>query len=108
MQDAEKVGNAIKTIAMRLRGMETELDACGVPASKLREEILTITGDAGQMVDIMKDDGLTFKSTYDILNELSQVYYRLNDSQKAYLQQIIAGKQQGRPKGYSPYIQKCV
>ena len=95
VQDAEKVGNAIKTIAMRLRGMETELDACGVPASKLREEILAITGDAGQMVDIMKDDGLTFKSTYDILDELSQVYHRLNDSQKAYLQQIIAGKQQG-------------
>ena len=108
VQDAQKVGNAIKTIAMRLRGMETELDACGVPASKLRDEIYKITETAGKPIDILKDDGLTFKSTYDILVELSAVYDRLNDSQKAYLQQVIAGKQQGRPKGCSPYIQKCV
>ena len=108
VQDAQKVGNAIKTIAMRLRGMETELDACGVPASKLRDEIYKITETAGKPIDILKDDGLTFKSTYDILVELSTVYDRLNDSQKAYLQQVIAGKQQGRPKGCSPYIQKCV
>lgn len=95
IQDAQKVGNAIKTIAMRLRGMETELDACGVPASKLRDEIYKITETAGKPIDILKDDGLTFKSTYDILVELSAVYDRLNDSQKAYLQQVIAGKQQG-------------
>lgn len=95
IQDAQKVGNAIKTIAMRLRGMETELDACGVPASKLRDEIYEITKTVGKPIDILKDDGLTFKSTYDILVELSAVYDRLNDSQKAYLQQVIAGKQQG-------------
>lgn len=95
VQDAQKVGNAIKTIAMRLRGMETELDACGVPASKLRDEIYKITETVGKPIDILKDDGLTFKSTYDILVELSTVYDRLNDSQRAYLQQIIAGKQQG-------------
>ena len=46
--------------------MESELDACGVPASKLRDEILKITEAAGKPIDILKDDGLTFKSTYDI------------------------------------------
>lgn len=75
--------------------METELDACGVPASKLRDEIYKITETAGKPIDILKDDGLTFKSTYDILVELSTVYDRLSDSQRAYLQQVIAGKQQG-------------
>ena len=94
VQNAEKVGNALKTIAMRLRGMETELDECGVPASNLREEIKEITRQAGHMVDIMADEN-TFKSTYEILTELAEVYPLLTDKQRAYVQQIIAGKQQG-------------
>ena len=79
---------------MRLRGMSTELDETGVPASKLRESIKNITASAGQMVDIMKDDN-TFKSTTEILKELSEVYPKLTDAQKAWMQKNIAGVHQG-------------
>ena len=94
IQQADKVGNAIKSIAMRLRGMETELDKTGLPISKLRDKIKEVTAEAGQAVDIMSDDN-TFKSTYQILNELSGVWDKLTDSQRAFLQEQIAGKQQG-------------
>lgn len=94
IQDADVVGNAIKTITMRLRGMETEIDATSVPVSDLRDEILQLTTDAGQAVDIMKDDN-TFKSTYDQLIELAEVYPKLTDGQRAYLQYVIAGQRQG-------------
>ena len=94
IQDAESVGNAIKTITMRLRGMETELDETSMPVSKLRDEIMKTTATAGKMVDIMSDEN-TFKSTYDIMTELSEVYPLLEDGQKAYLQYLIAGQRQG-------------
>ena len=94
IQDADVVGNAIKTITMRLRGMETEIDATSIPVSKLRDEILQLTTDAGQAVDIMKDDN-TFKSTYEQLTELAEVYPKLTDGQRAYLQYVIAGQRQG-------------
>ena len=94
IQQADKVGNAIKSIAMRLRGMETELDKTGLPISKLRDKIKEVTASAGQAVDIMADDN-TFKSTYEILGELSGVWDKLTDSQRAFLQEQIAGKQQG-------------
>lgn len=94
IQDADVVGNAIKTITMRLRGMETEIDATSIPVSKLRDEILQLTTDAGQAVDIMKDDN-TFKSTYEQMTELAEVYPKLTDGQRAYLQYVIAGQRQG-------------
>lgn len=94
IQDADVVGNALKTIAMRLRGMETEIDDTSIPVSKLRDEIKQLTASAGQMVDIMVDDN-TFKSTYQQMTELSQVYPKLTDGQRAYLQYVIAGQRQG-------------
>lgn len=94
IQDADKVGNAIKTITMRLRGMETKIDETSIPVSKLRESIKQLTETTGQQVDIMKDDN-TFKSTYEIMTELSQVYYKLTDGQRAYLQYVISGQRQG-------------
>lgn len=94
IQDAEVVGNAIKTITMRMRGMETEIDDTSIPVSKLRDEIKQLTADAGQMVDIMIDDN-TFKSTYDQMTELAKVYPKLTDGQRSYLQYVIAGQRQG-------------
>lgn len=94
VQDASKVGNAIKTITMRLRGMETEIDETSIPVSKLRDEILQLTNDAGQAFDIMLDEN-TFKNPYEILTNLSKVYPKLSDGQRAYLQYVIAGQRQG-------------
>lgn len=97
VQDADTVGTAFKTIAMRIRGAKTELEEAGLETegmaestATLRNEILALSG-----VDIMIDDS-TFKSTYDILDELSKKWQDLTDIQQASITELIAGKRQGQ------------
>lgn len=54
--------------------------------SKLRDKIKAMSG-----VDIMLDDS-TFKSTYQILSEISQVYDKLSDIDRTALIELMAGK----------------
>lgn len=96
VQDPDSVGTAFKTISMRIRGAETEMEQLGLDTdgmvestAKLQEEIMALTG-----VDIMKDKD-TFKSTYDILDELSSKWQNLTDIQQASVTELIAGKRQG-------------
>ena len=93
-QDPESVGNAIKVVSMRLRGAKEELESTGEETdglvestSKLQKKIMALTG-----VDIMLDDS-TFKSTYDILLEISKVWNDLSDISRANVLEVIAGKQ---------------
>jgi hypothetical protein len=58
--------------------------------AKLREEIMALSG-----VDIMEADGKTFKSTYQILDELAKKWKDLTDIQQASITELIAGKRQG-------------
>lgn len=95
-QDPESVGNAIKVVSMRLRGAKTELEEAGEETdglvestSKLQDKIMALTG-----VDIMIDDS-TFKSTYEILLEISKVWDDLSDVNRASLLEVIAGKTRG-------------
>lgn len=77
---------------MRIRGATTELENAGLETdgmaestAKLREEIMALSG-----VDIMIDKN-NFKSTYDILDELSQKWSDLTDIQQASITELIAG-----------------
>lgn len=96
VQDPDSVGTAFKTISMRIRGADTELQQAGLDTegmaestAKLREEVMALSG-----VDIMKNDN-EFKSTYDILDELANKWSDLTDIQQASLTELIAGKRQG-------------
>lgn len=102
VQDPESVGTAFKTLSMRIRGATTELEAAGLDTegmaestAKLREEILALSG-----VDIMADKN-TFKSTYDILDELASKWQDLTDIQQAAITELIAGS------NVCQYVQKC-
>lgn len=93
MQDPERVGNGLKTISMRIRGATTELEAAGestdgmaTSTASLRKEVMALSG-----IDIMQDE-TTFKSTYDILDELSTKWSDLTDIQQASLTELLAGK----------------
>lgn len=93
VQDPEKLGTILKTASARLRGAKAELEEMGEETddvadgtSKLREEILALSG-----VDIMKDKD-TFKGTYQILDEISRVYNDLSDVNQAALIEKIGGK----------------
>jgi len=96
VQDPDVVGTSFKTISMRIRAAKTELEEAGLETdgmaestAKLREEIMALSG-----VDIMQDED-TFKSTYDILDELSKKWQNLTDIKRASITELIAGKRQG-------------
>lgn len=95
VQNPESVGTTLKTVSMFLRAAKTEAEDAGESTdgmansvSELREEILDLTG---QRVDIQIDDN-TFKSTYQILKELSEVWGSLTDISQANILELIGGK----------------
>lgn len=94
VQDPNSVGSALRTISLRLRGTSVdELESAGedttgvvTSKSKLRSKIKTLSG-----VDILTDTG-AYKSTYEILLEISKVWDHMSDIDQAALLEIIAGK----------------
>ena len=77
---------------------ETELEEAGLDTegmassvSKLRDELMALTGG----FDIMKDGGQTFKSTYDILKGIAEVWPKLTDISQANVLELLAGKRNG-------------
>lgn len=95
VQDPDKVGTTLKTVSMFLRAAKTEAEDAGestdgmaTSVSKLRDEILALTENK---VDIQIDDN-TFKSTYQILKELSSVWNELTDITQANILERIGGK----------------
>lgn len=102
IQNAETVGTTLKSVSMYLRAAKSELedagesaDGCANSVSELRSELKSLTG-----VDIMIDNK-NFKSTYQILKELSQVWDSLSDVTQANVTEMIGGKQS------YPYVQQC-
>lgn len=95
VQNPESVGTTMKTLSMYLRAAKTEAEEAGESTegmadsmSELRSEILRLTGNK---VDIQIDEN-TFKSTYQILKELSEEWDNLTDISKANLLEMIGGK----------------
>ncbi len=95
VQNPESVGTTLKTVSMYLRAAKTEAEEAGESTdgmansvSELREEILSLTG---QKVDIMINED-TFKSTYQIIKELSLVWESLTDVSQANILELIGGK----------------
>ena len=95
VQDPQKVGTTLKTVSMFLRAAKTDAEAAGESTegmadsiSKLRTEILQLTGGR---VDIQLDAN-TFKSTTQILRELSQVWDSLSDITQANILERVGGK----------------
>lgn len=97
IQDADVVGTALKTVAMRLRGTSTEemeaegLDTDGAvtSTSKLRSKVKALSG-----VDILTDAG-AYKSTYQILADIAKVWEDISDIDQAALLELLAGKRAG-------------
>ena len=95
-QDASKSSTAIRTIAARLRQSSTELEDLGEEldeayntTSKYQAKLKAMTG-----VDILEEDGKTFKSTYQILDELAAVWESLSDIDRSSVVYMVAGIRQ--------------
>lgn len=83
-------------MAMRLRATKTELEEAGEDTegmansvSELRDKVLALSG-----VDIMLDED-TYKSTFQILKEISKVWDELKDKEQASLLELLFSKRQG-------------
>lgn len=94
IQNSSEMGNALKVLSMRLRGMKGELEDLGEEyetigsISKIQTQILNRTGGS---VNIFDDKG-NFRSTYEILKGISQVWDHISQTDQADLLEIIAGR----------------
>ena len=87
-QDASSVGNALKTISMRIRAMDEE-------TGEFDDTLQTISGDIYELthgqVSIMQDAN-TYKDIYTILDDISKVWGSLTDKEHATLTETLFGK----------------
>ncbi|MGP1411640.1 MAG: phage tail tape measure protein [Peptoanaerobacter stomatis] len=113
IQDPAVVGTFLKTASMRIRGsagltsaMKNMVNAEGLDmegtletATKVQAQINKLTNGK---VDIMLNPD-TFKKTYDILLEISEVWDKITDRNKAEIVEIIGGNE----PHFALYVQKC-
>ncbi|WP_340032488.1 phage tail tape measure protein [Paenibacillus sp. FSL K6-1122] len=88
VQDPAKVGNSLKTLSMRLRGVDEDGSAVDGLLPKLEDKFQSIGLT-------LKKDEKTFKNTYEIFSDLHSVWDRLSDIQRADVLELVAGKMQG-------------
>ena len=94
VQDADSVGTALKTTSLRLRATSVDilneegLDSEGAVTSKskLQSKVKALSG-----VDILTETG-EYKSTYEILSQIADVWEDMNDMDQAALLELISGK----------------
>ena len=94
VQDADSVGTALKTTSLRLRGTEVSVleeegldsDGAVTSKSKLQSKVKALSG-----VDILTESG-EYKSTYQILSQIADVWKDISDIDQAALLELIAGK----------------
>lgn len=100
LRSAEMVASGINMISQRLRSMDEEGNKVEGLIPKIQEAFDKYTGGSVSVID-KQNGGLN--STYEILQQLSQVYPTLSDESKAYLNEAVAGNR----KQNGGFVQKC-
>lgn len=98
-RDAASVGNALKTISMRIRGYDEETESYSEDLENLSGTIadLTKTASTPGGISLFSDaEKSTYKSTYQLLEDISRIYNQLSDKNQADLLEALAGKRQGQ------------
>lgn len=88
-RNASKAANGLKTITLRLQGMNDE----GEKDLELQAQMEGLFQKLG--VSVYEANG-ELKNTYDILATLAPVYKELTNAEKAYVTETIAGKYQAQ------------
>ena len=97
-RNAETTGTAFKTIAMRIRGYDEETEELSEDLEDISGDIADLTKVAGKGgISLFTDDSKqTYKSTYQILKEISEIWDQLSDKNQAELLEKLAGKRGGQ------------
>ena len=82
----QSVGNGFKTVALRLRGINEETQELDETLTTIKSDLYDLTG-----VSVMQDAN-TYKSTYQILKEISEVWDDLTDKVQAKTLELMFGK----------------
>ena len=86
VRDAASVGNALKTVSMRIRGYDEETEEYVGGLEELSGDIadLTKTVEHPLGISLFKDEEKTeYKSTLELLRDISNIYDELTDKQQA-------------------------
>ena len=133
IQDPQRVGNGLKTIALNLSGMKTNARTGAMELNKTAKALKDIAG-----IDVFTDKSKTqTKDMMTLMNEIKGKWGELTDAQQKALSEGVAGKTQAqvfqslmngwsrvkefqdaynkgwtigsaqREKQHSPYVQKC-
>lgn len=94
-QNLENTGNALKVMSLRLQNMKGKLEELEEPVddlmevSKVQTQILNLTHN---QVDIFDKNTKEFRSTYDIIEDIANIWDSLNPTNRASLTEILFGK----------------
>lgn len=92
-RNAETTGTAFRTISMRIRGYDEETEELSDDLKTISGDIYDLTKVNGKGISIFTDKNKTeYKSTYEILKEISEVWDDLTDKQQANLLEKLGGK----------------
>lgn len=88
-RNASKAANGLKTLTLRLQGMNDE----GEKDLEVQSQIEALFQKLG--ISVYKTNG-ELKNTYEILETLAPAYQKLTNAEKAYVTETIAGKYQAQ------------
>ena len=97
-QSANEAGNALKVVSMRLRGYDEETQSYTNDVEELSGKVadLTKTSETPGGISLFTDDTKqTYKDTYTLMEDISKIYDKLSDKNRAELLEVIAGKNRG-------------
>jgi TP901 family phage tail tape measure protein len=100
LQDSEKMGNALKSVAMRVRGYDESTE-------ELSDDLVDITGKVIDLTKVASNDykGVSlftdetqehYKSIYDYLVQIADVYDELSEKNQQELLEKLFGKYQAQ------------
>lgn len=98
-RDAASVGQVLKTTSMRIRGYDEETESYTNDLENLSGDIadLTKTASTPGGISLFTDETKqTYKSTYEILKDISEIWNQLSDKNQAQLLEKLAGKRNGQ------------
>lgn len=99
-RDSSQVGNALKTISMRLRGYDEETETYSDDLKEIAGDIANLTKVASnnnQGISLFEaDDPNTYRSTYDILKDIADIWNEISDKNQAQLLEKLFGKQRAQ------------
>ena len=95
-RNAETTATAWRTVSMRLRGYDESTEELSDDLKNITGDIADLTKTAsngGKGISLFTDESRqTYKSTYEIIKEISKIWNELSDKNQAELLEKLAGK----------------